>query len=66
MNNGQHGVQLHPDIIELFFMLCSDDVVFQTFLHACGPTTWAESVSNQSINQSIENKKYENTMIVLI
>ena len=27
MNNGKHGVQLHPDIIELFIMLFADDVV---------------------------------------
>ena len=26
MINGKHGVQLHPDIIELFIMLFADDV----------------------------------------
>ena len=28
MNNGKHGVHLHPDITELFIMLFADDVVF--------------------------------------
>ena len=30
MNNGKHGVHLHPDIIELFIMLFADDVVLLT------------------------------------
>ena len=31
MNNGKHGVQLHPDIIELFIMLFADDVVLLSY-----------------------------------
>ena len=31
MNNGKHGVQLHPDIIELFIMLFADDVVLFSY-----------------------------------
>ena len=31
MNNGKHGVLLHPDIIELFIMLFADDVVFLSY-----------------------------------
>ena len=30
-NNGKHGVQLHPDIIELFIMLFADDVVLLSY-----------------------------------
>ena len=31
MNNGKHGVQLHPDIIELFIMLFADDVLLLSY-----------------------------------
>ena len=31
MNNGKHGVQLHPDITELFIMLFADDVVLLSY-----------------------------------
>ena len=31
MNNEKHGVQLHPDIIELFIMLFADDVVLLSY-----------------------------------
>ena len=31
MNNGKHGVQLHPDVIELFIMLFADDVVLLSY-----------------------------------
>ena len=31
MNNGKHGVQLHPDIIKLFIMLFADDVVLLSY-----------------------------------
>ena len=31
MNNGKHGVLLHPDIIELFIMLFADDVVLLSY-----------------------------------
>ena len=32
MNNGKHGVQLHPDIIELFIMLCCSLMMWFCFL----------------------------------
>ena len=31
MSNEKHGVQLHPDIIELFIMLFADDVVLLSY-----------------------------------
>ena len=31
MNNGNHGVQLHPDITELFMVLFADDVVLLSY-----------------------------------
>ena len=31
MNNEKHGVQLHPDIIELLIMLFADDVVLLSY-----------------------------------
>ena len=31
MNNVKHGVQLHPDVIELFTMLFADDVVLLSY-----------------------------------
>ena len=31
MNNGKYGVQLHPDIIELFIMMFADDVVLISY-----------------------------------
>ena len=34
INNGKHGVQLHPDIIELFIMLFADDVVLLSYTPA--------------------------------